>query len=448
MADPAVSLNPILESGLASSLAARQSGLRALRVAFVGFFVDMFDAYLPIIALGPAMVYFQPPTLSPALQSTLFYVVFALSLVGRPVGAALFGHYSDKLGRRTVTLISMAGFALVTFLIGLLPGYQTWGLASVALLILLRFIDGVFLGGEYTGANPLAMEYAPKQKRGLWGAFIHTGFPVSLALMSLIVTGLLRFIPAGSAHSAYAIWGWRIPFFLGALFACGVFLYCWLRVPESKVWAKAEKSRSPLRELCRGTNLRILWQVFLVMSGAWFTLNVVTSILPGVLLTVRHVDNLAVTNAQLIENCIMILAFVPFGMLGQKIGRRTILALLGFAGCTVGPLLYYVLVRSGYRSTVELVVLVTLINLCATPVWAIITAYINERFSTSVRASGYGIGYSAATIIPAFSSFYMLGLRRLGMPYAYSEVALFALGGLLLLIGALSGPETTHVEIA
>ena len=448
MADPAYALNPILESDIESSIAARQSGRRALWVAFIGFFVDMFDAYLPVVVLGPAMAYFQPPTLSPALQSTLFYVVFALSLVGRPVGAAVFGHYSDKLGRRKVTLISMAGFAVVTFLIGLLPGYETWGFASVGLLIFLRFVDGVFLGGEYTGANPLAMEYAPKDQRGIWGAFIHTGFPASMALMSLITLALLRLAPGGSPHSAYVTWGWRVPFFLGGLFGCGVFLYCLLRVPESKVWAKAERAKSPRGELWRGDNPRILGQVFLVMSGAWFTLNAVTSILPGVLLTVRHVDSVTVTNAQLIENLVMVFLLVPFGMLGQMIGRRTVLWMIGLAGCTVGPIFYYVLVRSGYRNTVELIVLVTLINLCAMPVWAIITAYINERFSTGVRASGYGLGYSLATIIPAFSSFYMLALKRLGMQYPYTEVAIFALGGLLLMIGALSGPETNHIDIS
>ncbi|MGA7858410.1 MAG: MFS transporter [Terracidiphilus sp.] len=448
MAERALDLNPASLSALHSAAVARRSGHRALRAAFFGFFVDMFDAYLPIVALGPAMDYFQPPSLSPAIQSTLFYTVFAVSLVGRPVGAALFGHYSDKLGRRKVTLISMAGFAIVTLLIGLLPGYETWGPASIAALTFLRFVDGVFLGGEYTSANPLAMEHAPKEKRGKWSAFIHTGFPLSLVVMTLITGGLLRFIPAGSPHSAYLTWGWRIPFFLGAFFAFLVFLYCLRKVPESKVWAAAERTRSPLKQLFRGANVRALWQVFLVMSGIWFTLNVVTSILPGVLLTVCHVNSMTVTQAQLIENCVMLCVFIPFGILGQKIGRRTVLWLLGLAGCTLGPILYYLLVRSGYKNTTELIVLVILINLCATPGWAIITAYINERFTTSVRASGYGIGYSAATILPAFSSFYMLGLNQMGMPYRYTEIVLFALGGLLLMIGALSGPETRHVEIS
>jgi MFS family permease len=428
--------------------AEHHAGHRALGAAFLGFFVDMFDVYLPVVALGPAMSYFQPAALSPALKSTLFYIVFALSLVGRPIGATLFGHYGDKLGRRKVAIVSMGGFALVTLLIGLLPGYETWGIGSIALLVFLRFVDGVFLGGEYTGANPLAMEYAPKEKRGKWAAFIHMGFPLAVAAMSLITTGLLRALPAGSLHSPYVQWGWRIPFFLGALFAGGVFLYYVKKVPESNVWAKAEKPKSPLKELFRGDNFRCLSQVFLLLSGAWFTLNAVTSILPGVLLTVRHVNSVVVTNALLVAHLFLALVFVPIGMLGQRIGRRAILALIGLAGLTVGPILYYVLVRSGFQSALQVTLLVTLINLCATPVWAIVTSYIIERFPTGVRASGYGVGYSAATIIPAFSSFYMLGLKGLGMPYEYTEIVIFALGGFLLLVGALCGPETKNVELS
>ena len=446
MAESAVKVDEIPEPDR-HARAFQRAGHRALSAAFIGFFVDMFDSYLPVVALGPAMAYFQPQTFSPALQSTLFYAVFALSLVGRPVGAVVFGHYSDRMGRRRVTLISMGGFALVTFLIALLPGYETWGFASIVALTFFRFIDGVFLGGEYVGANPMAMEYAPKEKRGLWSAFIHSGFPLSMAAMSLLTSWLLRWIPGGTAHSPYAIWGWRIPFAIGAALAAGVFVYCLKRVPESAVWAGAEKVERPLAALLKEGHAGVLWQVCLTMSGAWFTLNTVTSILPGVLLEMRHVSGVTVANAQLIENLVMVFAFIATGVLGQRIGRKRVLVLSGLAGSTVGPLLYFVLVRSGYRTATELIVLVTLVNLCVTPVWAIVTAYLNERFTTSVRASGYGVGYSAATIIPAFSSFYMLGLGRIGIPYEYTEVVLCALGGLLLLVGALWGPETNSVEI-
>lgn len=424
----------------------KRAGLRALGGAWVGFFVDMFDVYLPIVALGPAMVYFNPATLSPTLKVTLYYIVFALSLIGRPVGATLFGHLGDKLGRRRVTIVSMAGFAICTFAIGLLPGYEAWGLAGMGLLIFLRFVDGVFLGGGYTGANPLAMEYAPKGKRGKWAAIIHTGFPLSVAAMSLLTAGLLKVIPAGSLNSPYVQWGWRLPFFLGGIMAAGICIYYVRKVKESDVWVKSEKSKSPLRDLFQGDNFRRFIQVFVVMSGAWFTLLAVTSILPGVLLKVRHVDSMIVTDAQLVAYLVTAAAFVPIGMLGEKIGRRKVLIMIGLASCTVGPFLYYLLVKSGYQSAAQLTVLVTLINLCSTPFWAIVTSYLTERFPTNVRASGYGIGYSLAIIIPAFSSFYMLGLKGLGIPYEYTQLVILALGGILLLIGALSGPETKHVE--
>lgn len=448
MVESAAPLNQAIDSATLHSESERaKAGQRALRAAFMGFFVDMFDVYLPVVTLGPAMLYFQPATLSPALQSTLYYIVFALSLVGRPIGATLFGHYGDKVGRRKVTLLSMGGFGVVTLLIGLLPGYQTWGVASIALLILLRLIDGIFLGGEYTGANPLAMEYAPKNARGAWSAIIQGAFPVAMAVMSLMTRGLLRILPAGGVDSPYVRWGWRIPFFVGALLAGAIFVYYFKRVPESEVWASAEKSHSPLKELFRRENFRCLLQVFVLMSGIWFTLNAVTSIMPGVLLTVRHVSNVVVTNAQLVANLVLIVVFVPVGMLGQRLGRRVLLIAFGVTASTLGPLLYFVLVRSGYKSAIEVIVLVTAVNLCATPVWAMITSYITERFRTSVRASGYGVGYSAATIIPAFSSFYMLGLKGVGVPYAYTEIVIFALGGVLLLAGALSGPETKDVDI-
>lgn len=418
-----------------------------MRAAFMGFFVDMFDVYLPIVALGPAMSYFQPATLSPALKSTLYYIVFALSLVGRPIGATLFGHYGDRFGRKKITLLSMGGFALVTLVIGLLPGYEAWGIGSVGLLIFLRLVDGIFLGGEYTGANPLAMEYAPKQSRGTWSAIIQGGFPVAMAAMSLITAGLLRVFPAEGIDSPYARWGWRIPFLLGAVLGGVVFAYYLKRVPESEVWASAEKSKSPLKELFRGDNFRRLAQVFVVMSGIWFTLNAITSILPGVLVTIRHVSNVVVTDAQIVAYLALIAGYMLAGALGQKFGRRVMLAAFGLAACTVGPFLYFVLIRAGYQSAAEVIALVTGVNLCVTPVWAMLTAYITERFPTSVRASGYGVGYSAAAIIPAFSSFYMLGLKGLGVPYAYTEIVILALGGFLLLAGALAGPETKHVDI-
>ena len=146
----------------ATTAAHEDKAKRAVRGAFFGFFVDMFDIYLPVVVLAPAIKYFVSPDLSDSATSLVTGAIFAATLVGRPVGAAIFGHFADRVGRKKMTIVSVSGFGILTVLIGCLPGYATWGIASVVLFIALRFIVGVFVGGEYTAASPLAMEYSPK----------------------------------------------------------------------------------------------------------------------------------------------------------------------------------------------------------------------------------------------------------------------------------------------
>ena len=174
----------------------------------------MFEVYLPIAVLAPALVYFIPVGLSGTAQATIFYIVFAVSLIGRPLGAVIFGHFGDRVGRRQITLISVAGFGIATLLIAALPGYAAWGEGAIATLIILRLLNGIFIGGEYTAANPLAMEYSPKEKRGLYAAFIHVGYPTALVCIALLAALMLKVAPAGHANSPYAVWGWRIPFII------------------------------------------------------------------------------------------------------------------------------------------------------------------------------------------------------------------------------------------
>jgi len=164
---------------------------RAVGGAFAGFFVDMFDVYLPIVALAPAAEYFQAKGVSASTASLLSAMVFVAALIGRPIGAAIFGHFSDKVGRRRIALISVGGFGVVTLIIALLPGYEQIGVGAVIALILLRLVDGILLGGEYTAAAPLAMEYSPQKKRGLYGGLIMTGFPLAYSVISLITLLML-----------------------------------------------------------------------------------------------------------------------------------------------------------------------------------------------------------------------------------------------------------------
>jgi MFS family permease len=435
-------LNPDLaEPTMTPDLIAR----RAVRAAYFGFFVDMFEVYLPIAVLAPALVYFIPAGLSAATKATIFSVVFAISLMGRPIGSMVFGHFGDRLGRRRITLISVAGFAIATLLIAALPGYQAWGGASIAALLILRLADGVFIGGEYTAANPLAMEYSPKEKRGLNAAFIHVGYPAALVCVSLLTAFMLKLAPGGDAGSAYAVWGWRIPFVIGALLAGALFLYYYLAVPESEVWRSSKKSAAPLKEIFAGADLRRLGQLIIVMSGAWLTLDATVAALPGVINTVLGVKSPDVNTGILIGAAISVPIFPLIGVLSQKFGRRPTLIVLGLLNLVPASALYYVLMAGAYHDSAMLVGLIALILVLTIPVWAVITPYLAESFRTEIRSSGYGLSYSLATILPGFYSFYMLGLAKL-MPYEFSPIVLLSVGGLMLTLGALAGPETKHVD--
>ncbi|HZY56918.1 MAG TPA: MFS transporter, partial [Rubrobacteraceae bacterium] len=114
----------------------------AVRGGFLGFFVDMFDIYLPIVVLQPALIYFVAPEMGTIEKSIVSGSIFAATLIGRPIGSFIFGHYADAIGRRRTTIISVTGFGVITLLMALLPRYQQWGLAAVILLIVLRLVDG------------------------------------------------------------------------------------------------------------------------------------------------------------------------------------------------------------------------------------------------------------------------------------------------------------------
>jgi len=290
-----------------------------------------------------------------------------------------FGHVADRLGRRRTTLVSAGGFGIVTLLIAALPGYDAWGAGAIGALVVLRLLDGIFIGGEYTAANPLAMEYSPKEKRGFYAALIHIGYPAALVCISLLAALMLKVAPGGSAHSAYAIWGWRIPFVIGALLAGALFIYYYRLVPESELWRSAGKATTPLKQLFSGSDLRRLGQLFVVMMGARLTLNATVGALPGVINTMLGVKSSGVNTGILFGAAIAAAIYPLIGQLSQKFGRRPTITAIGILSLVPASALYYVLIAAAYRNPMGLVVLVALIELLSLPIWAVHTPYLAEN---------------------------------------------------------------------
>ena len=432
-----------MNSGLFDEQPLPPTARRALIAGCAGFAVDFFDIYLPVLALAPVTNYFQPPGLSGAVSTTIYFFIFAATLLGRPCGAIIFGHWADRIGRRRMTMISIVGFGAFTFLIACLPGYTTIGIGSLILLILFRFIGGVFMGGEYTANNTLALEVVPKARRGFVGGVLQGAYPIGFFLVSVVTSILL----SATTPSGYLLWGWRIAFIFGAILAF-LFLIYYMKVPESPLWLQSDKSGAPLRDVVSGDHRRNLVQIFVMMVGFWFGSQSLISVMPGVLIHQLHVPSKLMTNGLLITSFVQFFAFVGFGLLGQMIGRRLAITLSGILILIGGSGLYALAIAHALAggSLVSTTFIACVCYLLVVSPWGIVTTYICERFPTHLRASGYGIGYSLAVIIPAFSAAYMLALQHI-MPYAYTPVVLIALSGILIVIGALMGPETRDVEL-
>ncbi|MEQ3553860.1 MFS transporter [Pseudonocardia nematodicida] len=426
----------------------RRARRRALGGGVGGYFVDQFDIYVPVIALAPAMSYFVPRDLDASTRVIVAAFIFTATLLGRPIGAVIFGLLADRTGRRRSTIIAVAGIAVTTLLIALLPGHGAVGLWAVGLLIALRFLDGVFLGGEYTAAIPLAMEWARKDRRGLASGLITMTSPLALCVISLLTLGLLQIAPAGAPDSAYSTWGWRVPFVVGALLAVAMLVYFVRYVPESEGRAEqaAAQHVSPLRELFAGAHRRSLLQVFVLMTGIWTVLNVTVSVLPGLTSSAAGFSATQVTVVLAVGSLISAVTYPLAGMLSQVIGRRWFYVATGVlvvvaSGGTVAVI--GTATGLGGGSAAVLLCVAFVVGFIA---FGPIAAYLTERFPGPMRASGYGIGYSLALVLPAFFAYYLLWLASL-VGTALAPAALVVIGGVLIAVGALLGPETRDADM-
>ena len=417
----------------------------AVRGGTLAYFVDQFDIYLPIVVLAPAMIYFQSAGLSSSTTALLSSLVFASTLIGRPLGAVVFGHFADTVGRKRTTLVAVGGFGVVTLAIASLPGHETIGTWSIGLLIALRFVDGIFLGGEYTTAVPLAMEWSPRHKRGLYASVITSTSPAAYAVIAAITLLMLNLMSSTGLHSAYVQWGWRVPFLIGAVLAAVLFRYYLTEVHEPPTERTGERHKLPFLRLL-AQYPKALGQVFVLMTGTWLATNMQAAVAPAQLKSHLHLSSEQVTLTMLVMNSAAALSFPVFGVLSQRIGRRRFYIGYGLAVLLLGSGSYSLLMASGGGLGTALG-LGALIGVFTVGTFGPIAAYLTERFPAGVRSTGYGVGYSLALIAPAFYQFYLQQLEGV-MAAHVAPAALIGLAGLLISLGGFLGPETKDVDMA
>ena len=410
---------------------------QAIRGGILGNYVDQFDIFLPVIVLAPAAAHlFGSNNL--ARNAGL---IFIATLIARPVGAAVFGPVADRVGRTLTTKLTITGVALTTLLIGLVPP-QLSEEAVLGWILVLRFLGGIFLGGSYTSAVPLAMEWSAPRRRGLVSGLIMWMSPWANASIAALTFILLSWAgPAG-----YDSWGWRVPFLLGAAMAVAMLAFYHRYVSDPPVRVKTAKAPYPLRLILAGPHARRLAQVFVLMSGLWLFTDMAFAVLTGQLATIAHLDGRATSFTMLCATAASAVAMVASGHLSTFIGRRRFYIAFGALSAVLAPVGYLLVFRQQpLGATVAWVVVLQLVTVS---MYGPVAAYLTELFPIAVRSSGYGVAYSLSIVLPALYPYYLpLVQHALGAELAVA--VLLGVAGLLVAFGAALGPETdTEMNLA
>ena len=404
----------------------RESVRRVALASMVGTSIEWYDFF--IFGTASALVFGRLffPTFSEVAGTLAAFASFAVGFVARPVGGLVFGHFGDRLGRKTTLIVTLTMMGLATFAMGLMPGYATIGVWAPILMVVLRIVQGLAVGGEWGGAVLMATEHAGGRRRGFFGSFAQVGSAVGL----LMSTGMFLWVQQLPEEDIVA-WGWRVPFLVSIVLVL-VGLFIRLRIMESPEFAKVKESlrvvKVPVVELLRTDTRNVLLAAGLYCAhGTLFyvltiyTLNYTTSTY-GLTQDTYQIGLLAAAAGQLIT--------IPLlGALSDKLGRRPVM-MFGtlFIVAFAVPLSF--MVTSQIPGLIWAAVVV---GICVghNSVYSPTAALYTEMFPAHVRYSGASLGYQLGSAIAGFAPFIAAWLVGAAGGAYWPGAALIALGGLI-----------------
>ncbi len=374
----------------------RRSARRVAVASLVGATLEWYDFFLygTAAALIFAKLFF--PGFSPTAGTLAAFATFTVGIIARPVGGLIFGHFGDKLGRKPMLVITLALMGVSSFLIGVLPTYAAAGVAAPILLVVLRIITGLGIGGEWGSAALMMVESTPGGKRrGFYGSLPGLG-AVAGFVLSTGAFAAVNLLPADQ----FATWGWRLPF-LASILLLGVGLFIRLRIAETPTYRAAvgdrtTPARRPLRDVVRRYPRSIL-----TIIGARMGESVAFVIFAVFVLSYAHTQ-LKVPSAPLLAGAV-VAALVEcvtmplFGALSDRVGRRPV-----YLGACVFLIVYaypfFLLIDSESMPLIWLA-LVLALGLGHAPLYGVQPAFFAELFDTHVRASGLGLAFGVGNVI-------------------------------------------------
>jgi metabolite-proton symporter len=367
---------------------------RAVIASTIGTAIEWYDFFLYSTVTGLVFAKLFFPHSDPWVGTLEAFAIYAVGFVARPVGAAIFGHYGDRIGRKSTLIATLLLMGLATFAVALVPTYESIGIWGAVLLTVLRFIQGVGVGGEWGGSVLMSMEWARDDRsRGLIASWPQFGVPCGLFLANLAVLAFSQM-----SGEQFLSWGWRIPFAL-SLILVGVGLYIRLGILETPVFARlvAERKveRTPMLQVIKEHPKEILLSAFARMAEQ-APFYIFTAFIFAYGVKTLNVSRDFLLTAVLAASVLSFVSIPLFGHLSDRIGRKT-MYMIGAAVTGVFGFIYFRMLDTGSEPVIFLAIILSLIP--HDMMYGPQAALIAESFTGRLRYSGASLGYQLASVI-------------------------------------------------
>jgi MFS transporter, MHS family, shikimate and dehydroshikimate transport protein len=419
-----------------------QSLRQVIAASFIGTTIEWYDFFL--YGSAAALVFGQLffPYADPLVGTLASFGIYGVGFVARPIGGIIFGHYGDRVGRKTMLIISLMMMGIATFLIGLLPTADTIGIWAPVLLVVLRTIQGLGVGGEWGGAVLLAVEHSPEGRRGFYGSWPQMGVPAGLLLANAVLLPMASLLP----QEQFLAWGWRVPF-LVSIILIGVGLFVRLKIMESPAFRQVQETQTqaqvPIVDVVRyyPRNVLLAMGMRIAENGIFYILTVfVLDYVTRELGLPRSTALLGV----IIAAAIGLFTTPAFGALSDRVGRRPVY-MFGAVFSLIFSFPFFLLLDTRVSVLIWLAVVIGL-ALGHDPMYGPQAAYFSELFGTRLRYSGASIGYQLASIVGGgISPLIATSLLALGGGHWWL-IALYTAGLALITIVATYLASETYQE--
>lgn len=361
--------------------------------SLVGTSIEYYDFF--IYATASALVFNRLffPAFDPTVGTLLSLSTFAVAFIARPVGGVVLGHFGDRVGRKSMLVFTLTTMGAATVLIGLLPTYDSIGVAAPVLLVVLRFVQGFALGGEYTGAVLMTAEHAQGRRSGFFASWVQTG-----AQFGLIIANVVFLLVAGLSEEAMLSWGWRVPF-LASLVLVAVGLFIRIQIEESPEFEQIKDQRrierSPLLTVVRRSPGTILLTAGAsISSGVTFYGLTVFGLSYGV--RVLGFSSAEMLAAVILSAVLCIVLVLVFGAWADRLGVRRVFV-AGLVGTAVVAVPWGLIAGAGSFALLVLAYLLLVVPYSAQ--WSTQGVFLSRAFAGEVRASGMALGFTLGLIV-------------------------------------------------